>query len=82
MASLLKLYLQQLPEPLVPYARYQGFLVCGEKLLSERLQVRAASSSALAASHSSSLQQGLGELRSLLCELPFSNFNLLKCICQ
>ncbi|XP_068188231.1 rho GTPase-activating protein 24-like [Antennarius striatus] len=35
-ASLLKLYLRQLPEPLVPYGRYQEFLLCGRKLLSDR----------------------------------------------
>ncbi|XP_038565629.1 rho GTPase-activating protein 24-like, partial [Micropterus salmoides] len=35
-ASLLKLYLRQLPEPLVPYRRYQDFLLCGQKLSSDR----------------------------------------------
>lgn len=44
MASLLRLYLRQLPEPLVPYGRYQEFLLCGQKLLSERAQVPAHSS--------------------------------------
>ncbi|XP_041657974.1 rho GTPase-activating protein 24-like [Cheilinus undulatus] len=62
-ASLLKLYLRQLPEPLVPYRRYQDFLVCGQKLLNDR-------------------PRGLGELRSLLHELPVANFNLLNFICQ
>lgn len=42
MASLLKLYLRQLPEPLVPYGRYQEFLLCGQKLLSDRTQVAVA----------------------------------------
>lgn len=31
-ASLLKLYLRQLPEPLVPYSRYQDFLLCAQTL--------------------------------------------------
>ena len=38
-ASLLKLYLRELPEPLVPFSRYQDFLVCGKKISSERKQV-------------------------------------------
>ncbi|XP_075957695.1 rho GTPase-activating protein 24 [Anarhichas minor] len=40
-ASLLKLYLRQLPEPLVPYRRYQDFLLCGQKLSSDRTLVLA-----------------------------------------
>ncbi|KAM4544891.1 rho GTPase-activating protein 24-like [Odontesthes bonariensis] len=35
-ASLLKLYLRQLPEPLVPYSSYQHFLLCGQKLSNDR----------------------------------------------
>uniref|UniRef100_A0A8C8DWV6 Si:ch211-247j9.1 n=1 Tax=Oryzias sinensis TaxID=183150 RepID=A0A8C8DWV6_9TELE len=62
-ASLLKLYLRQLPEPLVPYSSYQNFLFCAQKLSSDRTL-------------------GLMELRSLLHELPVSNFNLLHFICQ
>ncbi|XP_047186581.1 rho GTPase-activating protein 24 isoform X2 [Scophthalmus maximus] len=37
-ASLLKLYLRQLPEPLVPYSRYQDFLLCGQTLTSDQAQ--------------------------------------------
>ncbi|KAL0993848.1 hypothetical protein UPYG_G00114690 [Umbra pygmaea] len=37
-ASLLKLYLRELPEPLVPFSRYQDFLKCGQKILFERKQ--------------------------------------------
>ncbi|KAM6906989.1 rho GTPase-activating protein 24-like [Xenentodon cancila] len=35
-ASLLKLYLRQLPEPLVPYSHYPDFLLCSQKLKSDR----------------------------------------------
>ncbi|KAG7516901.1 rho GTPase-activating protein 24-like [Solea senegalensis] len=35
-ASLLKLYLRLLPEPLVPYSCYQDFLLCGQRLRSDR----------------------------------------------
>uniref|UniRef100_A0A3B3B6L4 Si:ch211-247j9.1 n=1 Tax=Oryzias melastigma TaxID=30732 RepID=A0A3B3B6L4_ORYME len=35
-ASLLKLYLRQLPEPLVPYSCYQNFLFCAQKMSTDR----------------------------------------------
>ncbi|XP_023690265.1 rho GTPase-activating protein 24-like [Paramormyrops kingsleyae] len=37
-ASLLKLYLRELPEPVVPFSRYQEFLQCGKRVHLERRQ--------------------------------------------
>ncbi|XP_054610539.1 rho GTPase-activating protein 24-like [Dunckerocampus dactyliophorus] len=37
-ASLLKLYLRQLPEPLIPYSHYQDFLLCGTKLSNDPVE--------------------------------------------
>ncbi|NXK91382.1 RHG25 protein, partial [Formicarius rufipectus] len=34
-ASLLKLYLRELPEPVVPWAQYEDFLLCGQALEAE-----------------------------------------------
>ena len=38
-ASLLKLYLRDLPEPVVPWSQYDGFLLCGQLMNSDEAKV-------------------------------------------
>ena len=40
MASLLKLYLRELPEPVVPFAKYEDFLSCAQLLAKDEEEVR------------------------------------------
>lgn len=39
MASLLKLYLRELPEPVIPFAKYEDFLSCGQLLSKDEGEV-------------------------------------------
>lgn len=40
MASLLKLYLRELPEPVVPWMQYEDFLLCGQALDADERKVK------------------------------------------
>jgi len=39
-ASLLKLYLRELPEPVVPWIQYEDFLLCGQTLDMDQKKVQ------------------------------------------
>jgi hypothetical protein len=39
-ASLLKLYLRELPEPVVPFSKYEDFLACAQLLAKDAEVVR------------------------------------------
>lgn len=40
MASLLKLYLRELPEPVVPFSKYEDFLTCAQLLAKDEEEVQ------------------------------------------
>nr|XP_046242220.1 rho GTPase-activating protein 25 [Scatophagus argus] len=66
-ASLLKLYLRELPEPVVPWTQYQDFLDCTNMLDS---------------SSTESLAQGWEKLEKQIAILPRVNYNLLSYVCR
>ncbi|XP_008252531.1 rho GTPase-activating protein 25 isoform X2 [Oryctolagus cuniculus] len=39
-ASLLKLYLRDLPEPVVPWSQYEGFLLCGQLMNADEIKAQ------------------------------------------
>lgn len=43
-ASLLKLYLRDLPEPVIPWSQYEGFLLCGQLMNADEAKVGCLSS--------------------------------------
>lgn len=90
-ASLLKLYIRELPEPIVPFSKYTQFLSCAQILtkdtemvilyLSNKLLVRCLQSWP----HQQTcpyLFKGTMELSKQVKSLPQVNYNLLKYICK
>lgn len=66
-ASLLKLYLRELPEPVVPWTQYQDFLDCTNLLDSSSTEVSS---------------QGWEKLEKQIALLPRINYNLLSYVCR
>ncbi|CDQ66762.1 unnamed protein product [Oncorhynchus mykiss] len=83
-ASLLKLYLRELPEPVVPFSKYEDFLSCAQLLAKDVEEVRDTSlhyqrTELLCHSIEAS---GVQELVKQVSNLPPANYNLLKYICM
>lgn len=87
-ASLLKLYLRELPEPVVPWSQYQDFLDCTSNWDSSNAEVTLTVSQMVQrfpfvrASVLWCFIQALQKLEHQIGLLPRSNYNLLSYICR
>ena len=82
MASLLKLYLRELPEPVVPFVFYDSFRSATKRELMVHTSPHTTHSPTFTPSfctvYEANKLEALDEVKRLLIQLPKVNFNVLK----
>ncbi|KAL7992906.1 hypothetical protein Chor_017162 [Crotalus horridus] len=82
-SNVLKLYLRQLPEPIMPFRMYNSLMGLAKETLQSRSDSRAGRSTGEPVDTSSESEKAMVmKLKELLKELPAKNFATLKCIVQ
>ncbi|XP_039190677.1 rho GTPase-activating protein 45 isoform X3 [Crotalus tigris] len=82
-SNVLKLYLRQLPEPIMPFRMYNSLMGLAKETLQSRSDSRAGRSTGEPVDTSSESEKAMvTKLKELLKELPAKNFATLKCIVQ
>uniref|UniRef100_A0A8C5RVS8 Rho GTPase activating protein 45 n=1 Tax=Laticauda laticaudata TaxID=8630 RepID=A0A8C5RVS8_LATLA len=82
-SNVLKLYLRQLPEPIIPFRMYNSLMGLAKETLQSRSDSRAGRSTGEPVDTSSETEKAMvTKLKELLKELPAKNLATLKCITQ
>uniref|UniRef100_A0A670XUY6 Rho GTPase activating protein 45 n=1 Tax=Pseudonaja textilis TaxID=8673 RepID=A0A670XUY6_PSETE len=82
-SNVLKLYLRQLPEPIMPFRMYNSLMGLAKETLQSRSDSRAGRSTGEPVDPSSEAEKAMvTKLKELLKELPAKNLATLKCITQ